>query len=194
MSESIKQRIGGMSSADKVQWRKLMDAVLVDLTALRANIATLTTDASKAYLLTTPTLGIAGGAKKTATAGTAFWYMAGGAMRYKAAGDMSVLAGTIADAKSAAWTFYIDSAGTITTSAKTADAATAAAAALLAAAVPVPAGLAVIGILIVSTSGATFIGDTTALDAGTATDVYYSFIGPAATTSTTTTGTLTVVE
>jgi len=46
----------------------------------------------------------------------------------------------------------------------------------------------------VSTSGSTFIGDSTALDAGTATDVYYSFIGPAATTSTTTTATLTVVE
>jgi hypothetical protein len=193
MSESIKQRIGGMSSADKVQWRKLMDAVLADLTALRANIATLTTDASKAYTLTGAGLTIASG-KKTATCGTAFWYMAGGAMHYKAAGDCSALAGTIADAKAAAWTFYIDAAGDITTSAKTADAANAAAAAALAAAVAVPAGLAAIGVLIVSSSGATFVGGTTDLDAGTATDVYYSFIGPAATTSTTSTATLTVVE
>ena len=193
MSESIKQRFGGMTSADKEQLRKLMEATLVDLAALRANIATLTTDASKAYLLTTATLGIASG-KKTATAGTAFWYMAGGAVKYKAAGDMSALAGTIADGKSAAWTFYINSSGTITTSAKTADADTAAAAALLATAVAVPDGLAVIGILIVSTSGATFVGASTDLDAVTATDVYYSFIGPAATTSTTTTATLTVVE
>jgi len=194
MSESIKQRFGGMTSADKEQLRKLLEATLVDLAALRANIATLTTDASKAYLLTTATLGIGGGSKLTAAAGTAFWYMGGGAVKYKAAGDLSALVGTIADAKAAAWTFYINSAGTVTTSAKTADAATAADAAVLAAAVSVPAGLAVIGILIVSTSGATFVGGTTALDAATATDVYYSFIGPAATTSTTTTATLTVVE
>jgi len=213
MSESIKQRVAAMSnSRDKVSLKKLLDAALVDLTEVRAELAKgitdyaagraevvkiltdltaaraevvkLVTDVTalitreKSFTLSDAGLTIASG-KKTATAAKDFTYIANGTVGYKALGDMSALVGTIADGKSAGWSFYIDSAGTITTSAKTADADNAAAAYALVNAIAQPAGKALIGHLVVSTTGATFIGGTTDLDAGTATDIYMSIIGPA---------------
>jgi len=196
MGESVKRRINGIANKnDAFELRKLLDAARSDLTELRTELAALVADATdltaanRSKTLTAPTLTIAGG-KKTAETTGAFFAMAGGTIRYVAAGtDMSALVGTIADAKTAGWAFYIDSAGTITTSAKTADAADLAAAVALMIAVAVPANKALIGYLFVSTSGATFVGGTTDLDAGTATDVYFSFLGnatdPGAMTATT---------
>ena len=188
MAESIGLRTNAMSiQQDKQELRKLLEAILADLTALKNDAAGIV--ARENHLISAAGLTIASG-KKTATAGNAFAYLAGGVVGYKAAGDMSALVGTIADAKSAGWVFYIDSAGTITTSAKTADAASAAAAFALANAIAVPTGKAVIGQLVVSTSGATFVGGTTDLDAGTATDLYLSFVGPANATTALTSTTL----
>jgi hypothetical protein len=183
MAESIKRRVAGLSnSSDKKELKKLLDAAKADLTAVRAEVVKLVADVTanrtlqNNKCLTSAGLTIASG-KKTATAGSAFFYIAGGTAGYKAAGDLSALVGTIADAKSAGWAFYIDSAGTVTTSAKTADVATVALAAADLLALARPANKAVIGYLIVSTSGATFVGGTTDLDAGTATDVYFSLVG-----------------
>lgn len=196
MSESIKRRTATLAT-DKESIRKLMAAVLVDLGVLRTPIAAGVTDytagrAEIAKLVTDVTairtrqqnmtfgsagLAIASG-KKTATIGTAFCYIAGGTVFYKAAADCSALVGTIADGKTAAWAFYINASGTVTTSSKTADADNLAAAMVLAQAIAVPANLALIGYLVVATSGATFVGGTTDLDAGTATDIYINVIGP----------------
>ncbi|HCE08555.1 MAG TPA: hypothetical protein DEQ40_08135 [Oxalobacteraceae bacterium] len=103
--------------------------------------------------------------------------MINGVTTVVAASDMSALAGTLATAKSAAWAFYVDGTGAITTSAKTADSATAAAAAALLPAVP--ANLAQIGFIVVTnTSGAGFIGGTTFLDAAGIAVGYYDTVGP----------------
>ena len=94
----------------------------------------------------------------------------------KAIGNMPALAGTLATAKSAAWSFYINSAGTLSVSAKTTDASTHDAALAL---VPAPAaGLVLVGILVLdNATGSNFVGNTTALDAGSLTATYYSVCG-----------------
>ena len=85
--------------------------------------------------------------------------------------DMAALVGTIATLKSAAWAFYVDSAGTLTTSAKTADADNATAAAAL---LPdIPAGKLQLGyVVVVNGTAADFIGGTTALDVALSTVTY----------------------
>jgi uncharacterized hydantoinase/oxoprolinase family protein len=188
MSASIKRWITGVPiEAAKVTLKKLFSAVLVDLGVLRTPIAAAVTDITalitreKSFVCSPAALTIASG-KKTATA-AAFTYLANGTLGYKAASDMSALVGTVADGKTAGWVFYIDSAGTITTSSKTADTTGVDAAAVLATqllclAIAQPAGKAIIGNLVVSTTGAAFVGGTTDLDAGTATDLYQSYIGP----------------
>lgn len=94
-----------------------------------------------------------------------------------AASDMAALAGTLATAKSAAWAFYTDASGTVSTSAKTADSANHAAA--VAALPAAPAGLAQIGFVVVdNASGAGFVGGTTALDAAGLTTTFYDSVGP----------------
>jgi hypothetical protein len=151
--------------------QKLFANILTDITALVTR--------EKSFTLSDAGLVISGTATKVKAA-KPFAYLADGTLVVKAADtDMSVLAGTIADGSSAGWAFYGDSAGTITTSAKTADAADAAAAFALVKAIAIPAGKALIGWVVVSTVGATFVGATTALSAGTATDLYVSIVGPA---------------
>jgi len=163
--------------------RDMLQATLADLTALRTAVVASVADVTalitrqKSFLTSSAGLTIASG-KKTATAASAFTYIANGTVGYKAAGDMSALVGTTADAKASGYAFYIDSAGTITTSAKTADAATVAAAAVLLNAVAIPAGKALIGQLYIINSGAEFVGGTTDLDAGTVTATYISCVGP----------------
>jgi hypothetical protein len=183
-------------SGNKRGVRTLLEAALADMTMLRSALALLVTDAvtrQSSFLFSSAGLTIGSGGKTTAAAGNGFNFQAGGVVGYKAAGDMSALVGTIADGSSAGWAFYIDSAGTITTSAKTADAADADAAFALLNAVAVPTDLALIGQLVVSTSGATFIGGTTALDAGTATDLYISAVGPSAAPTAITAGAVTAL-
>ena len=184
--QSIKRRISGMANgSDRSTLKKMFDAVLEDLTSLRAEIIKLVADVTglitreKNYLMTSAGLAIAGGSKLSAQCVNGFMYVADGTLAYKAAGDCSALVGTIALSKSASWAFYIDSEGTITTSAKTADVDTVALAMADILAVPVPAGKALIGILnVINSSGGNFVGGTTALDTATATDLYFSFTGP----------------
>lgn len=101
----------------------------------------------------------------------------GAAVRKAANTDMAALAGTLATAKSAAWAFYIDATGTLSTSAKTTDAATHdAAVALLPA---LPDGKAQIGVVVIdNATGSNFVGGTTALDTASLTVTYYDTTGP----------------
>lgn len=106
----------------------------------------------------------------------AICYMIDGVLYRKAASDMSALAGTLATAKSAAWAFYIDAAGTITTAAKTADAADSNAALALVAAPP--SGKLIIGIVVIdNATGSNFVGGTTPLDTGSLTVSYFNVHG-----------------
>ena len=185
MSQSIKQRTSSLKiGSDAATLRKLFEAALVDMAAVRAEVAKLVTDVTalitreKNYTITSPTLGIASG-KKTATIGTGFIYLANGTLAYKAAADCSALVGTIALSKSGAWAFFIDAAGTVTTSSKTADCDTEALAIAAALAIAIPANKSLIGYLIVTNSaGGNFVGGTTDLDAATATDLYINITGP----------------
>jgi hypothetical protein len=188
MQERVSRRVASLSNgSDRSHMKRILDSILTDLTEIRAesllaiaDITNLITRESN-YLMTSAGLAIAGGSKLTATCANGFVYIAGGTLKYKAAGDCSALVGTIALSKSACWAFYIDSAGTITTSAKTADVDTVALAMADILAVPVPADKALIGILnVINTAGGNFVGGTTALDAATATDLYFSFVGPGA--------------
>jgi len=129
-------------------------------------------------MLTKAGLVIHGAGGTVPKAGSAFCAVANGTLVRKPANtDMSALAGNLATAKSALWAFYIDSAGTITTSAKTADAASHDAALALMPAVP--AGKAMIGFVVIdNATGSNFVGGTTALDTGSLTVTYYDAIGP----------------
>jgi len=103
-------------------------------------------------------------------------YMINGVMYTLAAADLSALVGTLATAKSAAWAFYVDAAGTVTTSAKTADSASHAAATALITAPP--ANKAMIGFIVVdNATGSNFVGGTTPLDTGSLTVSYYDVEG-----------------
>lgn len=150
--------------------------LLADLTAqfnvLRGEVAAMST-ALNSSIIIPATLVIKAGSSAVVKSSALFVAKVEGTAVSKAANtDMSALVGTIADGSAAAWDFYIDAAGTITTSAKTADAATAAAALALLPAVP--STKVRIGSVAVATAAATFIGGTTALDAGTATATYYN--------------------
>lgn len=128
---------------------------------------------AQSSMLTKAGLVIKAGSSPIVKAGVAFAAVANGVPVRKAANtDMAALVGTLATAKSALWAFYIDSAGTLTTSAKTADADTHAAAMAL---LPVtPAGKAMIGFIVVdNATGSNFVGGTTALDAASLTVTYY---------------------
>lgn len=129
-------------------------------------------------VLSNPGLVIKAGSSPIVKAGSAFLAEVGGVLIRKAANtDMSALAGTLATAKSAAWAFYINSSGTISTSTKTADAATHDAA--LALLTGTPDGYAQIGVIVIdNATGSNFVGGTTALDVANLTVTYYSANGP----------------
>lgn len=191
MSESIRKRMRAVrDAAEGSELEKLFNTVLADLTGIRAEAVKLIADATaiidrqKNMTFSSCGLAIAGGTKLTAQVATPFIFIANGVMGMKPVADCSALVGTIADGKTAGWAFYISSTGVITTSAKTADTAGVNAAAIAATyvllnAIPVPANLALIGQLVVHTTGAAFVGGTDALDIGTGTDLYLSIIGPA---------------
>lgn len=111
-------------------------------------------------------------------AGSAFVAMVGGVSVAKAVDtDMAALVGTVAASKSALFPFYVNASGTLSTGAKTADAASAAAALALLPAVP--AGLVRIGYIVVTNGSASdFTGGTTALDATDITVAYYNDTNP----------------
>jgi hypothetical protein len=145
------------------------NADVVDGTALIAAIST--------SVMNSGALAILAGASPSARTTVPILYMVSGVLLRKAASTMAPLVGTLATAKSAAWAFYIDAAGVLTTSAKTADANTHDLA--LAALPAVPAGKAQIGVLVLdNATGAGFIGGTTALDTASLTSTYYNTTGP----------------
>ncbi|MDB5550518.1 MAG: hypothetical protein JWL86_502 [Rhizobium sp.] len=143
------------------------------LVAILASINALITPEA---VLTNAGLAIKAGGSAIVKSVNAILAVVNGVFIRHAASDMAALVGTLATAKSAAWAFYIDGSGTLTTSAKTADAATHDAALAL---LPVPpVGLAQIGILVLdNATGAPFIGGTTALDTASLTATYYNTQG-----------------
>lgn len=146
------------------------------LAALITQINDLTARANN-RMLTKAGLVIKQASSPLVRAASAFAAVADGVVVRKAAStDMAALAGTLATANSALWAFYIDSAGTLTTSTKTASVATHA---LAVADLPaVPAGLAMIGFIVIdNATGSNFVGGTTALDTGSLTVTYYDTLG-----------------
>ena len=150
---------------------KLAD-LSVQLNLLRADLARVYLQ--NQFILTAPTLVIKAGGGTVPKSSTAFSVLTAGVVQSKSANtDMSVLVGTLADTKTAAWAFEIDAAGTITTLSKTADVATPALA--VAALAAVSANKVRIGYVVVTNaSGDPFTGGTTALDATGITTTYVS--------------------
>lgn len=120
---------------------------------------------------------IKAGSSAVVKAGVAFAAVVGGTIVRKAANtDMAALVGTLATANSAAWAFYINEAGTLSASAKTANAASHAAAIALLPATPLDVAL--IGFIVVdNATGSNFVGGTTALDTASLTVTYYDSSG-----------------
>jgi len=168
---------------DLTALRATVAAAVVDLAAMRTPIAATVVDvtamrtAARTKMLSPAGLAIGPSAKLTAQAAKPFMALAGGTLVYKpAATEMSVLpASTTTQGKFGLWAFYIDSAGTITTSARTAEADTAVAAFALMPAVP--ASKAQIGAIIVTDADSVFVAGTDALDAQGVTTIYIDTVG-----------------
>jgi len=169
---------------DVAAMRTPIAATVTDVAAMRTPIAATVVDVAAirtrllSSMLSPAGLAIGPSAKLVPQAVNPIMAMANGVLVFKpAATEMSALAGTIANTKYALWAFYVDSAGTITTSTKTADANTGAAAFLLMPAVPT--GKAQIGaIIVVSSDAGGFIGGTHALDLN-CTVIYIDTVGNA---------------
>ena len=173
-----------LTVTDLAAMRTPIAANVVDVAAMRTPIAANVVDIAairtrlRSAMLSPAGLAIGPSAKLVPQAVKPVMAMAAGTLVFKAAGtEMSALAGTIANTKYGLWAFYVDSAGTITTSTKTADADTAAAAFALMPAVPT--GKAQIGaIIVVSSDAGGFIGGTHALDLN-CTVIYIDTVGNA---------------
>ena len=167
-----------LTVTDLAAMRTPIAANVVDVAAMRTPIAANVVDVaairtrSLSSMLSPAGLAIGGGSKLTAQAAKPFMAMVNGSLVFKpAATAMSALgASTIAQGKFGLYCWYIDSAGTITTSTVTADADTAAAAFALMPAVP--ASRAMIGSMIVTDSNSAFVAATDALDADGVTAIY----------------------
>lgn len=146
--------------------------LIAKVNALQADVARIY--ANNNYIVTAPTLVIKAGNSPTVKSSSAISVVAGGVVQTKSANtDMSAIAGTLATAKFALWAFYIDAAGTITTSTKTSDVNTAALA--LAAKPTIPDNKIELGYIIVgNASGGNFTAGTTALDATGITTTFVS--------------------
>lgn len=153
-----------MPVAQAVKLGILLEELITQVNSVRESIRT--------NIVLPATLAIKSGTSPTVKSTGQFVVRVDGTVVVKAANtDMSALVGTLATAKAALWAFYIDSAGTITTSTKTADADDDAAALLLKPAVP--DGKVELGYIIVeNATGSGFVGGTTALDAEDVTVTY----------------------
>lgn len=157
----------------------LLNDIITQFNALRADVAALRSRQNSG-VLSSAGLAIKAGGSPAVKAGSAFSVLVDGVPIRKAANtDMAALAGTLATAKSAAWAFYLDGAGALSASAKTADANTHDAALAL---LPAPPdNQALVGIIVIdNATGANFIGGTTALDTASLTVTYYNATGPTA--------------
>ena len=119
----------------------------------------------------------AGGGVLVKTGAAAYYGIATGILVTKAAAtDMAALVGSVTNAKFNTYSFFIDSAGTLTSQMGT-EAATLGAVVMA----PPPAGKAQLGFIIVNPTGTgPFVGGTTALDDATVVPnvVYINTIGP----------------
>lgn len=167
---SVQQQLDRMTPA-------AADAKLGTLLAELISRVTVLQNRLNTCLLNSPVLAIKAASSTVVKASAAFIANINGVLVRKAANtDMAALAGTLATAKSAAWPFYIDATGALTTGAKTADAADHASAVALIPATP--DGLALIGILVLdNATGSNFVGGTTALDTASLTATYYNTNG-----------------
>lgn len=117
-----------------------------------------------------------GGSAIVKTGAAAYYGIAGGVLVTKAAAtDMTALAGTVANATFNVYAFYVDSAGTLTTTMGTAGAT------LARVVFPqTPIGKAMLGFIVVNPTGTGgFVGGTTALDDATVVPnvVYVNTVG-----------------
>lgn len=186
MTESVKQRCSSLSiHRDGFQIRRLFEAVLADLTLFKAGLAAGAVDlaairARNACAMLSPAglvLGTSTGKMPKTT--YPIMALANGVLVFKPAGtDMSVLpASTTLQDAFGLWAFYIDSAGTITTSDRCGNTSTAA---LAFAAMPaVPANKTQIGAIIVTDSNSSFVAGTDSLNASGVTCIYIDCVGPA---------------
>ena len=129
-------------------------------------------DALEKHVINSGALAIAGGTL-TALIANDVYYFISGSLYVLAAADMPALSGTISDGYYNVYVFTVDAAGT-TASAMGTEATTVAGVVFPS----TPADSVVIGFVLVYTTGATFIGGTTALSAGTVTDVYFNATAP----------------
>lgn len=118
-------------------------------------------------------LAITGGGAATVSRGAAFkGIVEGQPVTSAGAGALPALSGTILDGKYNVFCFYVSKAGAFSTLMGTAGATPD-----LIVWPTTPSGTAMIGFVLILTTGANFVGGTTALDAGTVTATYYNVIG-----------------
>lgn len=177
MSSSITTYLKTLSAKrDAAALRALWNALLVDLTAVNTNLST--------HCLSSAGLVIKAGGSALVKAATAFYAVVGGVIVTKGANtDMAALSGTVLTTLFNVFVFYVDAAGTLTSSMGTAGAT-------LAAVVPpaTPLTKAAIGMLIVNPTGTgSFVGGTTAIDDATVAPgaLYVNFTSAFRPTSTT---------
>ena len=184
MTEYIKHRLSALANAnDANQLRWLFNAALVDLTAVRTKLAAAVVDMTamraRQNLAMISPVGLVIGTVSDLVPKTTYAIQAivNGTFVYLPAGTaMSALpAQTVTQNKFGLFAFYIDAAGTITTSTAVINADTAAAAyALLPA---LPANKVQIGFIIVTDSNSAFVSATDALNASGVTTIYVDNVG-----------------
>ena len=184
MTEYIKHRLSALANAnDANQLRWLFNAALVDLTAVRTKLAAAVVDMTamraRQNLAMISPVGLVQGSSTPGTCKTTYAIQAivnGTFVYLPAATEMSVLpAQTVTQGNFGLFAFYIDAAGTITTSTAVINAATAAAAyALLPA---LPANKVQLGFIIVTDSNSAFVSGTDALNASGVTTIYVDNVG-----------------
>lgn len=129
-------------------------------------------DMFEKHIVGIPTLAIASDATKAKTTNDCYYFIAG-KMYLLSAADMTALSGTITDGYYNVWVFAVDSSGNVS--------ATMGTEALVLADIvfpTTPSDEAVIGFVLVYTSGAAFVGGTTDLSDGNVTEVYIDAVGP----------------
>ena len=171
------------SIVDVAAMRTPIAASVVDVAAMRTPIAATVTDVAalnarlNTAMISPPGLVIGTVSPKVPKATYAIQAVVGGTLVFKAADTAmcALTAGTVAQNKFAIWAFYMDNAGTITCSSKTADCNTAA---LAYAALPaIPANKVQIGFIIVTNSASAFVGGTDDLNIASNTVIYVDSVG-----------------
>ena len=130
-------------------------------------------DALQKHAITTGTLAIGSDTTKVKTTTDTYYFISGKLYVLAATDDLFTLSGTISDGYYNVYVLTVNAAGTVAAAMGT-EATTVAGVVFPS----TPAASAVVGFVLVYTIGATFIGGTTALSAGTVTDVYINATAP----------------